>query len=106
MRTMTAERIINHDPTITSGAHIPIWMMPETYPDRKQPTYPKLEHDITTDACIIGGGISGLTTAYFLLKAGKGVVLLEDGEIASAESGRTTGAPGLSAAKFSLLMVF
>jgi len=46
--------------------------------------------DERADVCIIGGGIGGLTTAYLLLKEGKSVVLLEDGQIASGESGRTT----------------
>jgi glycine/D-amino acid oxidase-like deaminating enzyme/nitrite reductase/ring-hydroxylating ferredoxin subunit len=39
---------------------------------------------------IIGGGIAGLTTAYKLLKAGKKIVLVEDGFIGSGETGRTT----------------
>jgi glycine/D-amino acid oxidase-like deaminating enzyme len=40
--------------------------------------------------CIIGGGISGMTTACMLAKAGVDVVVLEDGAIGSGETGRTT----------------
>jgi glycine/D-amino acid oxidase-like deaminating enzyme len=50
----------------------------------------KLNEDITTDTVIIGGGISGMTTAYLLSRAGNKVVLLEDGYIGSGETGRTT----------------
>ncbi len=32
--------------------------------------YPKLSEDTDADVCVIGGGISGLTTAYLLAKAG------------------------------------
>lgn len=38
---------------------------------------------------VVGAGIAGLSTAYLLGQAGKQVVL-EDGELASGESGRTT----------------
>lgn len=39
--------------------------------------YPKLENKIKIKNCIIGGGLSGLTTAYYLAKAGQEVILLE-----------------------------
>lgn len=32
--------------------------------------YPKLSDDIDADVCVVGGGVSGLTTAYLLAKAG------------------------------------
>lgn len=43
-----------------------------------------------TDVCIIGGGISGLTTAYFLSKEGANVAVIDDGLIGGGESCRTT----------------
>jgi glycine/D-amino acid oxidase-like deaminating enzyme/nitrite reductase/ring-hydroxylating ferredoxin subunit len=49
-----------------------------------------LAESIETDVCIIGGGIAGLTTAYFLAKAGKKVVVLDDGVIGGGETARTT----------------
>lgn len=55
-----------------------------------RPQYFHLSEDISTDVCIVGAGIVGLTTAYLLAKAGKRVVVVERNEIASGESGRTT----------------
>src|SRR5215203_1132688 len=49
-----------------------------------------LNESIQADICIIGGGISGLTTAYLLAKAGKRVVVIDDGVIGGGETGRTT----------------
>ncbi|MBP9663389.1 MAG: FAD-dependent oxidoreductase [Pyrinomonadaceae bacterium] len=42
------------------------------------------------DACIIGGGIAGLSTAYMLSSAGKKVVVFDDGLIGGGETCRTT----------------
>lgn len=44
----------------------------------------------STDVCIVGGGIAGLTTAYLLIKAGKEVAVIDDGLIAGGETCRTT----------------
>jgi glycine/D-amino acid oxidase-like deaminating enzyme/nitrite reductase/ring-hydroxylating ferredoxin subunit len=49
-----------------------------------------LADSIETDVCIIGGGISGLTTAYLLTKAGRKVVVIDDGTIGGGETSRTT----------------
>jgi glycine/D-amino acid oxidase-like deaminating enzyme len=46
-----------------------------------------LHHDLTTDVCIIGAGISGLTTAYLLLKEGRQVVVLDKDGFAANETG-------------------
>ena len=50
-----------------------------------------LEGDTETEVCIIGAGIFGLTTAYYLAKQGKKVIVLEKGEIGEKVSGNTTG---------------
>lgn len=50
----------------------------------------KLDRDISVDIVVVGGGIAGMTTAYFLAKAGKKVAVLDDGNIGSGETGRTT----------------
>ena len=52
--------------------------------------YPKLEKESNEEIVIIGGGLSGLTTAYYLCKAGKKVVLLEKDKICNHTSGNTT----------------
>ena len=77
----------DHDTTgkKTSGTNISFWI--DSTPMR---TGVKLDRDINTDVLVIGGGIAGLTTAYLLLKTGKKVTLVEDGFLASGESGRTT----------------
>ncbi len=42
-----------------------------------RPAYPVLDHDLSTDVLIVGGGITGVTTAYLLGQAGLRVTLLE-----------------------------
>ena len=51
---------------------------------------PELSGELQADACIIGGGIAGLTTAYLLSLEGRRVVLLEARQLGSGETGRTT----------------
>lgn len=50
----------------------------------------KLDTDVVADVCVVGGGISGLTTAYLLALEGKSVVVLDDGPIGGGETCRTT----------------
>lgn len=48
--------------------------------------------EIETDVCIIGGGISGITTAYFLLsQTDKKIVLLEANRVAHGATGHNAG---------------
>lgn len=54
-------------------------------------TYPELENDMETDVVIVGGGITGLNTAYLLKKSGLKVVVLEKHNLASGTTGGTTG---------------
>ena len=54
------------------------------------PTRPALDKDVTTDVCIVGAGIAGLSVAYALARAGRKVVVLDLDQIGSGESGRTT----------------
>lgn len=45
---------------------------------------------VSADVCIIGAGIAGLTTAYLLSRAGRSVVVIDDGPIGGGETARTT----------------
>ena len=59
------------DSNLTSGENKSYWT------DSTQPIiFEKLQENIDTDILIIGGGISGLTTAYCLLKAGRKIILV------------------------------
>ncbi len=49
-----------------------------------------LSSAVETDVCIIGGGIAGLTAAYLLSKAGRSVIVIDDGPIGGGETARTT----------------
>lgn len=52
----------------------------------------KLEQDIETEVCVIGAGLFGLTTAYYLAKNNIPVVVVEaEKEIGLKVSGNTTG---------------
>ena len=68
-----------------SGATTSIWMATAKIPSR-----PAITEDITTDVCVVGAGIAGLTTAYRLAVEGRSVVVVDDGEIAGGETSRTT----------------
>ncbi|NMM63737.1 FAD-dependent oxidoreductase [Clostridium sp. P21] len=52
--------------------------------------YPTLEKDIETDVAIIGGGITGITTALLLKEEGFKVALVEADRIAQGTTGHTT----------------
>lgn len=57
----------------------------------KQTNYPQLTDDaVVYDAAVIGGGITGIATAYALQRAGLRVVLLEKGRLVEWTTGGTT----------------
>lgn len=88
---------------VTSGQNQSYWI------DSVQlNVFDKLGQEIKTEVLVIGGGISGLTTAYCLASAGKQVVLIEDGLIGSGETGRTTAhlTNALDDRYFSLVKLF
>ncbi|MEP7321964.1 MAG: FAD-dependent oxidoreductase [Saprospiraceae bacterium] len=63
---------INHlAMNLTTG--YPYWLIKNGLPEN----YPKLNHDIKTDIVIIGGGISGALTSYYLVNAGLHCTLVD-----------------------------
>ena len=68
-----------------SGKTVSPW-----FPTVEMPATAALNQDISVDVCVVGAGISGLTTAYLLARAGKKVAVLDDGPIGGGETGRTT----------------
>jgi glycine/D-amino acid oxidase-like deaminating enzyme/nitrite reductase/ring-hydroxylating ferredoxin subunit len=69
----------------SSGTSQSCWSIPHAFSP-----HPKLDHTPEVEACVIGAGIAGLTTAYLLLKAGKSVIVLERNRILGGDTGRTT----------------
>ena len=67
------------------GSNVSYWQASEDGPHTSA-----LEDSIETGVCIIGGGIAGLTTAYLLTRAGKKVIVIDDGPIGGGETARTT----------------
>jgi glycine/D-amino acid oxidase-like deaminating enzyme len=68
-----------------SGETIPIWTAASELPARGP-----LQGDAQADVCVVGAGISGLSTAYHLVRSGLSVIVLDDGPIGGGETGRTT----------------
>src|SRR5437660_6451614 len=69
----------------TSGTTTSVWMATADTPAEKS-----LSKDTSAHVCVIGAGIAGLTTAYLLARAGKSVIVLDDGPIGGGMTGRTT----------------
>lgn len=56
----------------------------------KLPNFPQLNSNKSTEVCIVGGGIAGISIAYELNKRGYNIILLEASTIGSGQTGRTT----------------
>ena len=55
------------------------------------PIFPKLIGEEKTDICIIGGGLTGISSALNLAETGQAVTLVEGMRIGSGASGRNGG---------------
>jgi ribulose 1,5-bisphosphate synthetase/thiazole synthase len=54
------------------------------------PQFPVLRGQIETEAVIVGGGLTGLTAAYFLDQAGRRAAVLERNKLGNGATGATT----------------
>ena len=62
-----------------------IWSSTENFLPREP-----LKGDLTTDAAVIGGGMAGILTAYFLKQHGVEPVVLEAKTVGSGQTRNTT----------------
>ena len=69
----------------TSGTTLSVWAATAGTPAEEP-----LSKDRSAHVCIVGAGIAGLTTAYLLARAGKTVIVLDDGPIGGGMTARTT----------------
>ena len=58
--------------------------------ETKIQSFPELTRDITADVAVVGGGMTGILTAYFLKEQGLQVIVLEADRIGGGQTGRTT----------------
>ena len=77
--------MMHSDPQIDSATHQSVWAA-----TTKMPDCPSLADNMHADVCIVGAGIAGLTTAYMLTRAGKSVIVLDDGPLAGGMTEVTT----------------
>lgn len=54
------------------------------------PKFPALKEDIAVDVLIVGGGVTGVTAAYLLKRAGHTVALVDRGRCGGGETAYTT----------------
>lgn len=54
------------------------------------PAFPSINEDIEVDVAIIGGGITGVTSAYLLTQEGLKVALVEADRLMTGTTGNTT----------------
>lgn len=54
------------------------------------PSFPTIEEDINVDVCVVGGGITGIISAYLVAKEGLKVALIEADQLLSGTTGYTT----------------
>src|SRR5258707_12183166 len=52
--------------------------------------FPRLQKNVHVDILVIGAGITGITAAYLLKKAGLSVALIKRERVASIDTGHTT----------------
>jgi glycine/D-amino acid oxidase-like deaminating enzyme/nitrite reductase/ring-hydroxylating ferredoxin subunit len=75
----------------TGRKHAPLMKKQSLWLDTSPPEeFPRLQGSLEVDVLIVGGGITGLTTAYLLKEAGLRVAVVDQNQIAWGETSRTT----------------
>lgn len=69
----------------TAGRTEPPWFI-----ETPELEFRRLDKDVRVDVAVVGGGIAGMTCAYRLCNEGKKVAVIDDGNVGSGETGRTT----------------
>ena len=65
--------------------NVPVWI--DDTPIQK---FAKLQRNISVDVLVVGAGVTGITAAYLLKKAGSTVALIDRERVASIDTGHTT----------------
>jgi glycine/D-amino acid oxidase-like deaminating enzyme/nitrite reductase/ring-hydroxylating ferredoxin subunit len=63
---------------------------PYWHDSSQMPRFSRLERDLRVDVAIIGGGITGMTAAYLLKRAGKTVAVIDRDRLGGVDTGHTT----------------
>src|SRR6266851_3602945 len=63
----------------------------DRFPKSRVPAYPKHRGHLDTDVAIVGGGLTGCTTAYAFAAAGIKIVLVEAEQIGRGSSAAAGG---------------
>src|SRR3546814_9153260 len=66
--------------------HRSVWLATADHP-----TFEPLRTDLDVDVAVVGGGITGLTTALFLQRGGARVAVIEADRVGHGTTGHTTG---------------
>lgn len=67
-------------------------------------TYNSLSGNLKADVVVVGAGITGLSTAFNLMKNGKKVVVIESGEVGMGTTGSSTGNLYVPTGKFQTIL--
>src|SRR6267142_4813784 len=65
--------------------NVPYWI--DSAPIKR---FPRLQKNLDVDVLVVGAGVTGITAAYLLKKAGLSVALIERERVASVDTGHTT----------------
>ena len=65
-------------------------MFRSVWQQTRMPRYPRPKKSAKYDVVVVGGGITGLSAAYFLKQAGKTVCVIERDRLGDGDTGHTT----------------